>query len=281
MLFNKRRFIICTSPVTGECGNKFNQNQVSNRGQAQGENQNKNLKTLTKTKTNIGHYAPIVKSSLYVGLFLISSGLVLNANSIEDYSFGISTAHAASVSDNFAFTKDVVREIAPNVSFDNGEMRTINDTPEGFLEKPLVAETTVTNEPKKVAPKVATQINKPVVATKVKTTPAVAVDESTTGHSFPYGYCTYYASQRRVVPWGGNAITWLSGARSFGFATGSTPQAGAIMVTSEGGRAGHVAVVDAVNGDQVTVTEMNYSGFGRISTRTISSSYGQIMGYIY
>ena len=107
------------------------------------------------------------------------------------------------------------------------------------------------------------------------------VSAGTDAHYFPYGYCTYYAAQRRFVPWSGNAISWLSGAQSFGFATGSTPQVGAIIVTSEGGKTGHVGIVDGVQGDQITITEMNYRGWGIISSRTISASYGPIMGYIY
>ncbi len=53
------------------------------------------------------------------------------------------------------------------------------------------------------------------------------------GHRFPYGYCTWYVAQRRYVPWGGNAGTWLAGARASGKATGSTPRPGAIMVSGE------------------------------------------------
>jgi len=87
-------------------------------------------------------------------------------------------------------------------------------------------------------------------------------------------------ASQRPIPWRGNAGTWLSGARAAGFATGDTPQVGAIIVTSESA-AGHVGIVSAVNGDQITITEMNYHGFGVISSRTISTSYGAIKGYIY
>lgn len=100
------------------------------------------------------------------------------------------------------------------------------------------------------------------------------------GHRFPYGYCTWYVAQRRYVPWGGNAGTWLSGARAAGRATGSTPRPGAIIVTGES-RWGHVGIVEKVSGNSVTISEMNYAGFGRKSTRTISASSRVVKGFIY
>jgi len=143
-----------------------------------------------------------------------------------------------------------------------------------FIQKPLVIQTEITPDPpKKVAAKKTT-------LAQAKT---VAVDKAaiSQNHYFPYGYCTYYVSTRRAIYWSGNAISWLANARAAGFATGSEPQAGAIMVTTEGGWTGHVAMVDAVNGDQVTISEMNYVGWGVVSTRTVSASYGAIRGYIY
>ena len=131
---------------------------------------------------------------------------------------------------------------------------------------PLRTQTVRTNLPKTTAVKAA--------ASKVK------LDNSGRNH-FTWGYCTWYVAERRNVPWFGNAGTWLSGARGAGFATGSTPTVGAIMVTSEGS-VGHAAIVDAVNEDgTITVSEMNFRGFGVISSRTISTSYGAIKGYIY
>jgi surface antigen len=101
-----------------------------------------------------------------------------------------------------------------------------------------------------------------------------------TGHSFPYGYCTWYVAQRRYVPWGGNAISWLSNARASGKATGSTPRPGAIMVSGES-RWGHVAIVESVSGSNFTISEMNYAGFGRKDTRTLSTGSGAVKGFIY
>ncbi len=101
-----------------------------------------------------------------------------------------------------------------------------------------------------------------------------------TGHRFPYGYCTWYVAQRKYVPWGGNAGAWLSNARASGRATGRIPKAGAIIVTGES-RWGHVGIVEKVNGNFVTISEMNYAGFGKKSTRTINANSRTVKGFIY
>lgn len=102
-----------------------------------------------------------------------------------------------------------------------------------------------------------------------------------TGHSFPYGYCTWYVAQKRYVPWGGNAGTWIYHARAGGYSTGTTPRPGAIMVTTENRYYGHVALVEKVNGSSFTVSEMNYAGFGRVDRRVLSTSDRAIKGFIY
>ncbi|NTW26904.1 MAG: LysM peptidoglycan-binding domain-containing protein [Candidatus Moranbacteria bacterium] len=101
------------------------------------------------------------------------------------------------------------------------------------------------------------------------------------GHRFPYGYCTWYVAQKRYVPWGGNAGTWLYHAKAAGYATGRNPRPGSIMVTTENRYYGHVALVEKVSGDTITVSEMNYAGFARRSTRSLSASSRAIKGFIY
>jgi len=100
-------------------------------------------------------------------------------------------------------------------------------------------------------------------------------------NGYPWGWCTWYAAYRRNIPpnWG-NAGQWLSAARRSGYATGSLPQPGAIIVTSESWF-GHVGYVEEVNGDMVTISEMNYQGWGVVSRRTISRHSPVIKGYIY
>lgn len=100
-------------------------------------------------------------------------------------------------------------------------------------------------------------------------------------NAYPYGWCTYYVATRRYVPGGwGNARSWLSSARSSGYATGSAPAAGAIVVLNESWL-GHVAYVESVSGSSITISEMNYRGWGITSSRTISAYAGDVMGYIY
>ncbi len=100
------------------------------------------------------------------------------------------------------------------------------------------------------------------------------------GHKFPYGYCTWYVAQKRYVPWGGNAGTWLYHAKAAGYATGRTPKVGSIMVSSESWW-GHVALVEKVSGSMITVSEMNYVKWGKKSSRTLDSKSRVIKGFIY
>lgn len=195
---------------------------------------------------------------------------------------GLPKAKAADYSwGNIETAKKAIENVAPVVSkneVDKSSASLVFASDE-FIQKPLVAETQITVEPSK--PKVVTKSTKTTASVKPLQQVATVTGE-VSAHRFPFGYCTYYVSQKRFIPWSGNAITWLQGARSFGYATGDIPQVGAIVATSEGGRTGHVAMVDAVNLDgTITISEMNYSGFGVISSRTISSSYGRILGYIY
>ncbi len=110
--------------------------------------------------------------------------------------------------------------------------------------------------------------------------PSIIDRNSKGGHRFPYGYCTWYVAQKKYVPWGGNAGTWLYHARAYGAKTGKKPKEGAIIVTSESWY-GHVGIVTKVKGNSVSIREMNYAGFGKVSSRTISAKSRVIKGYIY
>jgi N-acetylmuramoyl-L-alanine amidase len=109
------------------------------------------------------------------------------------------------------------------------------------------------------------------------------------GNGYAYGYCTWYAYNRRAElgrPIGsnwGNATTWASYARAAGFRVDRTPAPGAVFQNSGGwGGLGHVGVVERVeaNGD-VYVSEMNYAGWNRISNRTIPASQAGSYNYIH
>jgi surface antigen len=98
---------------------------------------------------------------------------------------------------------------------------------------------------------------------------------------FAYGYCTYYVASKRYIPWLGNAIDWWPNARAYGFAEGQLPRVGAVMVTRESAY-GHVAFVEAVYGDgSWLVSEMNFVGWNRVSSRTIRPGQVALVGFIY
>lgn len=96
---------------------------------------------------------------------------------------------------------------------------------------------------------------------------------SGSGGGYAYGYCTYYVGLRRSVPGGwGNANTWYYNAQASGFRVGSVPVPGAIAWTGSG-YYGHVAYVESVSGNSVTISEMNYNGgWNRVTSRTVSAS---------
>jgi surface antigen len=93
------------------------------------------------------------------------------------------------------------------------------------------------------------------------------------GNGYSYGYCTYYVASRRSIPgYWGDARNWYYNAQASGFSVGSVPVAGAVAWTGAG-YYGHVAYVESVNGNSVTVSEMNFNGgWNRVSYRTTSAS---------
>lgn len=146
--------------------------------------------------------------------------------------------------------------------------------PDGYISAPALT-------PTAAGARLATTPGTAGYATSSVATSSLRVDSRAgAGHRFPYGYCTWYVAQRKYVPWGGNAGAWLSNARASGKATGRAPKAGAIIVTGES-RWGHVGIVEKVNGNSVTISEMNYAGFGKKSTRTINANSRIVKGFIY
>lgn len=159
------------------------------------------------------------------------------------------------------FNKNV--EIANPDIISAGQVLTIPNVDEQLIDRPLPLPTPVV---------VAT----PNAATSTQTgytSSRTAVSQtrgSSSGNTYAPGYCTWYAKSRRpdLPNRMGNAISWVTSASAQGFATGSTPQVGAI-----GQRGNHVVYVEAVNGDgTVTISEMNYQGLYVVSSRTVAAS---------
>lgn len=91
------------------------------------------------------------------------------------------------------------------------------------------------------------------------------------GNSYTWGNCTWYVKNMRPdIPNNlGNADTWYYRAAAQGFAVGNSPRVGAVAA-ARGYM--HVALVIAVDGNRVRVSEMNYAGFNVISERWSDNS---------
>ena len=77
----------------------------------------------------------------------------------------------------------------------------------------------------------------------------------------------------------GDAKTWLAKAPKYGFEIGTEPKVGAIVSTRESVY-GHVAYVEAVTDNTITVSEMSL-GRGIKRTRILNQDDWRIRCYIY
>ena len=123
----------------------------------------------------------------------------------------------------------------------------------------------------------------PGPAAIVRSSPGTSVlygSAEAVGNKYAYGYCTYYAYNRRaelgrpIGSFWGNAATWAAYARGAGFRVDGSPEVGAVMQNSGGwGGFGHVAVVESINSDgSVVISEMNGpAGWNVIGRRTITN----------
>jgi surface antigen len=116
----------------------------------------------------------------------------------------------------------------------------------------------------------------------IRATSATSVTNLGGSGSFPWGWCTWWVSQKRNVSWLGNAGEWYYNAKGQGHAVGKTPAAGAIYVSWENPYYGHVGYVESVNSDgSYVISEMNYVGFGVVDHRTIVPGTTSTIGFIY
>lgn len=107
-------------------------------------------------------------------------------------------------------------------------------------------------------------------------------------NGYDYGYCTWHAANRRAasgrpIPSNfGHAISWYSRAQGAGMAVGNTPRAGAVLWHANLGGLGHVAYVEAVNPDgSISVSDMNYPTWGRVTYRTVTPGEFGSYRFIY
>jgi surface antigen len=106
------------------------------------------------------------------------------------------------------------------------------------------------------------------------------------GHIFVSGQCTDYVARKfsaegRAIEFGGNAKDWPANAKAYGATFDKNPVKGAILVTTDNRRYGHVAYIDSVNGNTVTISEWNYAGPYKLTKRTLSMSDSSVRGVIH
>jgi hypothetical protein len=79
-----------------------------------------------------------------------------------------------------------------------------------------------------------------------------------------------------------NAVDWFG---NTSYETGSEPRLGAVMCWSGGGGYGHVAVVEAIDGDTITVSNSNYKGtrffLMQLNVNDLNLPGRPFMGFIY
>lgn len=113
----------------------------------------------------------------------------------------------------------------------------------------------------------AEPVRSPQSASNPASAPAIISRVAIPGNPYSAGNCTWYAKdQRPDMPNNlGNADTWFSNAANQGMAVGYTPQVGAVAAAID---YMHVAIVTAVHDNMVEISEMNFIGYGKISSRT-------------
>ena len=98
------------------------------------------------------------------------------------------------------------------------------------------------------------------------------------GNSYYAGQCTWYVKNQ--LPWvgnfWGNAAEWANNATYAGRVVDTNPAVGTVAVMMPGvayaSSYGHVAVVTGINGDMITISEMNAKGEFVVSSRTIPAA---------
>lgn len=183
---------------------------------------------------------------------------------------------------------DTPEKLAQKYAADTGRIVTYNDAEFAGLQpgqRIVIPEAIVpeTERPGYVAP---APVRRPATIASAPTVynpnPGVSA-----GNRYSYGYCTWYAYNRRaelgrpIGSFWGDAITWKSYAQQSGYLVNRTPAPGAVLHDPYSAPPyGHVAVVEQVYGDgSVRLSEMNYAGWNIISSRTIDA--GQAASYSY
>ena len=210
---------------------------------------------------------------------------VVTENVTEDISESVVETESIEVKTTTDFVENVDSTVDNTVVETEVPLESIDATIDMTTEaKPLVEDMIATEVETSIKPVV-----EEVVAEPTYVEPVATYDASNT---YPMGQCTWGA--KVLAPWvgyyGGNANQWLVSGSAAGHVTGTTPQVGAVAVWTGGaGGYGHVAVVTAVDGDNIQVMEANYGGSAeQADPRGVgnyrgwfSASASGITGYVY
>lgn len=186
---------------------------------------------------------------------------------------------------------DTVESIATKYQSDTARITSVNDLeisgitegqrillPGGVLPE--------SEQPGYVAPRKASKSSSSSYSSR-SSNPMYSVQS---GNRYSYGYCTWYAYNRRaqigrpIMSLWGNASSWAYAAASAGYTVArGNPGVGDVM--QNGGGAGHVAVVEEVRADgSIMVSEMNWYGNGggwnRISYRELDAGAASAYTFI-
>lgn len=114
-------------------------------------------------------------------------------------------------------------------------------------------------------------IPEPPISTYTEQSTVKMPVKTITGNLYIAGNCTWYVKSRRPdLPNDlGNADTWYARAAYQGYAVGYSPRVGAVAAAIG---YMHVAIVTAIHGSSVTIIEMNYQGYGIVSSREAPTS---------
>jgi surface antigen len=120
--------------------------------------------------------------------------------------------------------------------------------------------------------------------------PSVPPSDQGSLSRFFYGQCTYWANFRyhqltgHYVPWLGNAYEWAYQAPAYGWVVSSTPHVPSIMVfqayVQGAGAYGHVAIVESVNGNDITTSNWNAGGAWATTTYLVNHP-GSGVSFVY
>lgn len=188
-------------------------------------------------------------------------------------------------SQNLAGIIKNIDHYTPTITEQDAIDKISNSNDSQYLDKPLIVITKTRAEmDREKAAKLAQDKRITLARERAKVTATTQVNSNPTSsiNSYWYGFCTWYVAKKRTdIPgnWG-NARSWLTSAQRIAWPTGSEPKPGAIIVTKESW-AGHVGYVESIDDNTITISEMNFRGWGRVTNRTLSKNDPVIRGYIY